>query len=51
MHTIIDTNRELDLPQHNGPRLDQLSVTHSTLSLIPYHLAVEYFALPIGMDI
>jgi type IV pilus assembly protein PilB len=30
--------------------VDGLSITHSTLSLIPYHLAVEYFALPIGLD-
>jgi type IV pilus assembly protein PilB len=30
--------------------LDQLSIPHSILSRIPYHLAVEYFILPHGID-
>jgi type IV pilus assembly protein PilB len=30
--------------------LDSLSISHSILSILPYHIAVEYFALPLNID-
>jgi hypothetical protein len=27
-----------------------VSISHSILSILPYHMAVEYFALPLSID-
>ncbi len=30
--------------------IELVSISHSTLSILPYHMAIEYFALPLGTD-
>lgn len=40
-------------PQGTGfeqSRFEKISIAHSVLSLVPYHLAVEYLILPIAQD-
>jgi hypothetical protein len=29
--------------------LDSISISHSILSILPYHIAIEYFALPLNI--
>jgi len=48
---IVKTDNNSDLKaQQLFEEFEKKSISHSILSKIPYHLAVEYFILPYGID-
>jgi hypothetical protein len=46
----IENSIELKPVQGTVSNLDSVSISHSILSILPYHIAIEYFALPLNID-
>jgi type IV pilus assembly protein PilB len=48
--TQVNSIQEHIITGESVSPLDSVSISHSILSILPYHMAVEYFALPLNID-
>jgi hypothetical protein len=46
---MISNARTIETVNKEGS-LSSVSIFHSILSILPYHMTVEYFALPLSID-
>jgi hypothetical protein len=46
----IETKQASNSIGNGYSQFDSISISHSILSILPYHIAVEYFTLPLNID-